>query len=480
MPELLKQSPIDALEPTTSPGATPFLKIAHILFVDMVGYSRMKMESQAAVQVELQSLVQRTEAVREAQHSDTLLCRPTGDGMALLFFSNPLSPVHCALQIDRFLREEEKGIQLRTGARISLRMGIHTGPVLMVVDVNALSDVAGEGIVIAQRIMDCGDGGHILVSEEMAQVLTRIAPWHRYLHDIGTCRVKHGTLIHLFNLYGTLDGSVQGSFHGQAFGSGKIPHKVSSDAADRVEKALLAQEKRPPRFVAWQPFLHLLSLLVFAAVVAGIAGVLWATTPAFRNSINSVAGKPETQKPPVGHKGQKAGSGERVTTGIQRINDFFNLPGPRPAPAPTPRGPVTNREGLIPNPRIQVPNFVGMDVEEASYIASRAGMELRVSDGSAFTTEQEEGHIYVQSPRANAWVKDKNGTVYLYVRVSQGTLKPQAPSGKLSPPFRPSPEPIKEPPPVEETPVPTPTPEPEDESEVGEGLSSEATRNPDQ
>jgi len=168
------------------------LEMAHVLFVDIVAYSRMPMDDQKRSLRILQDRVRSTAEFTKAQATNQLIRLPTGDGMALVFFRDPEAPVRCALELSRALRDESS---------FQLRMGIHTGPVYRVADINANRNVAGGGINIAQRVMDCGDSGHILVSKTVADTLGQISTWSNALHDLGEAAVKHGMKIYLYNLY---------------------------------------------------------------------------------------------------------------------------------------------------------------------------------------------------------------------------------------------------------------------------------------
>lgn len=167
-------------------------EMAHVLFLDIVAYSRLPMEQQAGVLHRLQELVRQTPEFPRAQKTHRLITLPTGDGMALVFFNDPEAPARCAVELAQAIRAEPG---------LELRMGIHTGPVYRVADINANRNVAGGGINLAQRVMDCGDGGHILVSQSVADVLGHLDVWKNTLHDLGEAEVKHGVRIHLYNLY---------------------------------------------------------------------------------------------------------------------------------------------------------------------------------------------------------------------------------------------------------------------------------------
>jgi TolB-like protein/Tfp pilus assembly protein PilF len=168
------------------------LEIAHVLFIDIVGYSKLLIDDQRELQQQLNQIVRGTEQFRAAEAAGKLVRLPTGDGMALVFFTSPAAPVQCALEISDALQNHS---QLR------LRMGINTGPVSGVADVNDKSNVAGAGINMAQRVMDVGDAGHILLSKRAAEDLVQYRQWEPDLHDLGEFEVKHGVKISIVNLY---------------------------------------------------------------------------------------------------------------------------------------------------------------------------------------------------------------------------------------------------------------------------------------
>ncbi len=178
--------------PAPESAETISLETAHVLFMDIVGYSKMLIDDQPAYLQKLQGIVRKTEEFQRAQAVNQLIRLPTGDGMALVFFGDPEAPIRCALEISRALKEHPE---------IELRMGVHSGLVYRMADINTNMNVAGGGINIAQRVMDCGDNGHILVSKRVADDLGQLARWSKYLHDLGEAEVKHGVRVHLFNLY---------------------------------------------------------------------------------------------------------------------------------------------------------------------------------------------------------------------------------------------------------------------------------------
>ncbi len=226
------------------------LEIAHVLFIDVVGYSRLLINEQSALLAELNQLVRTTDHFRTAEAAGKLIRIPVGDGMALVFFTSPEAPVQCALEICKALQEHPD---------IHLRMGIHSGPVDPVTDVNDRSNVAGAGMNIAQRIMDCADAGHILVSKRVAEDLVQYGHWKSRLHDLGEIEAKHGGRISVFNLYG------------EGFGNAKMPTRVK-------QQSRLLFPNRPPMSIYRRRRAAIAAAFLVLVVAVGVT--LWAN---FRN-----------------------------------------------------------------------------------------------------------------------------------------------------------------------------------------------------
>ena len=167
-------------------------EIAHVLCTDIVGYSKLMIDQQSEYLRKLNDVVRSTEQFQRADASGKLLRIPTGDGMVLVFFTHPQDPAECAIQIAQ---------KLKGHPEIQLRMGVHSGPVNRVSDVNERLNVAGAGINIGQRVMDCGEAGHILLSKRVAEDLGHYSKWRPHLHNLGECEVKHGVTIDIVNLY---------------------------------------------------------------------------------------------------------------------------------------------------------------------------------------------------------------------------------------------------------------------------------------
>src|SRR5437660_12051438 len=167
-------------------------EIGHVLFIDIVSYSKMLITEQSDLLQTLKQIVRGTEQFQLAKAEGKLLGLPTGDGGALVFRTSPEAPVLCAIEISR---------ELKRHPELRVRMGIHSGPVNQITDLNDQANIAGAGINIAQRVMDCGDAGHILLSKHVAEDLEQYPRWRAHLHDLGECEVKHGVRVRTVNFY---------------------------------------------------------------------------------------------------------------------------------------------------------------------------------------------------------------------------------------------------------------------------------------
>src|SRR6266536_594088 len=228
------------------------LEVAHVLFMDVVGFSKLLINDQSEILEQLNRLVRKTPHFAEAEAAGKLIRLATGDGMALVFSNSAEAPVECALEISK---------ALQSYPQIQLRMGIHSGPVNAVSDVNDRSNVTGAGINMAQRVMDCGDAGHILLSRHVAEDLEQYRQWQPMLHDLGECAVKHGARVHVFNLY--TDG----------VGNPEVPEKLlqakakeQTVPASSAAAASATSAKPAGRSRAW------IAALVIVAAAIAVAG----------------------------------------------------------------------------------------------------------------------------------------------------------------------------------------------------------------
>jgi TolB-like protein/class 3 adenylate cyclase/Tfp pilus assembly protein PilF len=219
------------------------LEIAHLLLIDVVGYSKLLVNEQIELLQELKQIVRSTGSFRAAEARGELIRVPTGDGMALVFFHSPEEPARCALEISKALQDHPS---------IQLRMGVHSGPVNRVADVNEKTNIAGSGINVAQRVMDCGDAGHILLSKHVAEDLSEYRHWQPHLHDLGECEVKYGLRLHLFNLW--KDG----------LGNPQVPEKLRRGR----RKPASAMSVRPITTSRWPKTALAIAFLVSAIALA--------------------------------------------------------------------------------------------------------------------------------------------------------------------------------------------------------------------
>ncbi len=223
------------------------LEIAHVLFIDIVGYSKLLIDEQRDYSHTLNEVVRETDSFRAADAAGKLTRLPTGDGMALVFATTPDAPVSCALQVSKALRSHPE---------LRVRMGIHSGPVSGITDVNDRSNVAGAGINLAQRVMDCGDAGHILLSKRVADDLEQYRQWRSHLHDLGECEVKHDVRVHVVNLYT------------DELGNRELPEKFQQAKATLTAPPTSAPVAKPaPRSRG------LIAALIIAVGLAAVAGL---------------------------------------------------------------------------------------------------------------------------------------------------------------------------------------------------------------
>jgi TolB-like protein/integral membrane sensor domain MASE1/class 3 adenylate cyclase/Flp pilus assembly protein TadD len=223
-------------------------EIAHLLLIDVVGYSKLSDNEQIELLQELNQIVRSAECFRTAAAAGKLIRVPTGDGMTLLFFRSPEEPVRCALEISGASQAHP---------RIQLRMGVHSGPVNRVADINDKISLTGTGLNVAQRVLDCGEAGHILLSAHVAEDLAEYGHWQPYLHDLGECEVKYGLRLHLFNLCK------------ENLGNPQVPEKLRRRRRWKQEWDIV----RPVSLPRWPR-----ALLVIALVVAALAIVISSLT----------------------------------------------------------------------------------------------------------------------------------------------------------------------------------------------------------
>src|SRR5437016_2391114 len=285
----------------------PRLEIGLVLFVDIVGYSKLLTDEQSKALQELNQIVRNTEAVREAEAAGQLIILPTGDGMALVFTGSVEGPAECALEVSQALRAQPS---------LPVRMGIHSGPVRYVMDANARENISGVGINVARRVMDCGDAGHILVSKRFADDLAQHRRWHRYLHELGDVEVKHGVVVSLVNLYA------------ETIGNPAPPACVAG--VRRTEPAATTRK-------GLSPVVRAIFIIGALLLVLAIVSVIFA--PAIMRSVdkNRATSAPQpsaTASPSLSDAIQNMVK-QRITDELQKgFSGKSNAPTPRVAPTP--------------------------------------------------------------------------------------------------------------------------------------------------
>src|SRR6516225_6165736 len=298
------------------------LEIAHVLFIDIVGYSKLLTDEQSEALQELNQIVRNTEAAREAEKAGQLIILPTGDGMALAFTGSVEGPAECALEVSQALHAQPS---------LPVRMGIHRGPVQYIKDANARENISGVGINIARRVMDCGDAGHILVSKRFADDLAQHRRWQRYLHEIGDVEVKHGVVVSLVNLYAeTIGNPAPPACVGKIRGSTRSFSKSAGKGLSLFARAILI----------------IVVLVIVLTFVLAIVSVIFA--PAIMRSVDkhramSAPQPSATASPSLGDAIQNIVK-QRITEELQKnLSKKSNAPAsgvvPTPKNLPTPPPP---------------------------------------------------------------------------------------------------------------------------------------------
>jgi hypothetical protein len=290
------------------------LEIGHVLFIDIVGYSKLLITEQSDQLQTLRQILRGTEQFKKAEAEGKLLRLSTGDGGALVFRNSPEAPVLCALEISKALRSHPE---------LKVRMGIHSGPVNEITDLNEQANIAGAGINIAQRVMDCGDAGHILVSKRVADDLAQQRRWHPYLHELGDVEVKHGVVVSLVN------------FYAETIGNPAPPARIGK-LRGTVPRAKTAARK------GLSPLARTVFIVVVLLIGLAIVSVIFA--PAIMRSVdkNAAASAPQpsaTASPSFSDAIQNMVK-QRITDELQRDLSRKNT-------APTP--------GVTPSPKSQPP-----------------------------------------------------------------------------------------------------------------------------
>src|SRR5438477_11557495 len=255
------------------------LEIGHVLFIDIVGYSKLLITEQTEQIQTLKEIVHGTEQVRLAEAEGKLLRLPTGDGGALVFRTNPEAPALCALEISKALKRHPE---------LQVRMGIHSGPVNEITDLNEQANIAGAGINIAQRVMNCGHAGHILVSKRVADDLEQYPQWRPQLHELGECEVKHGARVSVVNLYS------------DDLGNPELPEKFKQAAVTRKTTAAVSGLAAKSAGRRWAMIGS--AVLIIAAVAIGLFLQLGTHLRGVRQNAVAEQGRPGGASLPISEK----------------------------------------------------------------------------------------------------------------------------------------------------------------------------------
>lgn len=382
-------------------------RTAHTLFVDFVGYSRLSADSQAAVQVALQNLVYNLPAFTAARNEGQLMVRKTGDGMAIVFFQDVEFPLAAAVALDEVIKHQTTTLRDQVGANFRLRQGIHSGPVVIVdEDGDGIMDVAGEGINTAQRVMDCGDQGHILVSASVFNLVEERPHWKSLLHDLGIVRVKHDELVHLYSLHGTRP-------DGTTIGYEALPRKVYEGrerAREQAEQeAARAQEENRTAVTGYA----LRAALLFGALVllGGLLFMVWRNSTIDSGEVKHVAEVIRKNKAEKERKNQP--------------------PTPEPASVvvatPPPASPGSE---LV---EADVPNIVGMARPDAERALAALKLTLALSEKNPEVQNPNlpPGTVVSQLPAPGKQLVPK-GTVFVSVSVGGTIVATPVPGGEQS------------------------------------------------
>src|SRR6266704_5952496 len=280
------------------------LEIAHVLFMDVVGYSKLFVNEQREIMHQLNQIVRKTAQFQTSEANGKLISIPSGDGMALVFFQSLEEPVQCALEMSRLLKNNP---------RIRLRMGVHSGPVDQVKDVNDRLNVAGAGINIAQRVMDYGDAGHILVSKRVADDLAQDRLWQPHLHELGEVELKHGQKVGIVNLYT------------EQLGNARLPEKF--EALKQKQDASIT-ERDTSSILRDKRALAVAAILLLAALAIGFWKFHHSTAPKLTSTSATMSEKSIAVLPFENLSEEKAnaffadGMQDEILTDLSRIADL--------------------------------------------------------------------------------------------------------------------------------------------------------------
>ncbi len=386
---------------------------AHTLFMDFVGYSRLPAAAQAQVQQTLYNMAYATPTMQARPRSRTeLLVKRMGDGMAMIFFDDLEAPLKVAIELDEQIKRQQNRLREQIGgSAFRVRMGVHSGSVIVIEEGGEL-DVAGEGINIAQRVMDAGDEGHILISDVVAQALIENPQWRALFDDLGMCRVKHDELVHLHNVHGVRE-------DGTPVGNEALPPRVrmTQETVHQLIERDAEIARKGEREIARGFFAKAFMIVGgFAAVV----GLCWLIIDATGKAVDKNV------------KNKKTLSSARVKATPAAGDPTPDPNAPTPAPGEGSTTGSTTGTGLVGSADAQVPNLKGMEQSAALEKLSAMGLKLALSQRAPSKPDPTipAGRILDQFPAAGARAS-ADGTVYVTVSSGPetGNVGQEAPTG---------------------------------------------------
>ena len=370
-------------------------KTAHTLFMDFVGYSRLPAGAQAQIQQTLHSLAFATTPMQKPRGREDLIVKRTGDGMAMIFFDDIEAPLKVALELDERIKRQQSALREQIGGTaFRVRMGVHSGPVI-VLEENGALDVAGEGVNVAQRVMDAGDSEHILISDVVAQALSGDPTWKSLFDDLGMCRVKHDELVHLHNVHGSRE-------DGTPIGNEAMPPRVR--ATQETVQGLVERDARRAKEDTAQ---LTRSYVGRAGLILGVLVALTTFATFLANGIKRTAAQTRRAQGIVIQRAKDKAT--KSATPAPNVPDAS--PGTEATPAPG--------KSFVGTADSQIPDLVGLSQTEAAERCGAAGLKFALSlktPGQPSQTVPKD-HVIGQFPAAGGRA-EANGT--LYVTLSLG------------------------------------------------------------
>ena len=381
-------------------------KTAHTLFMDFVGYSRLPAGAQAQIQQTLHSLAFATTPMQKPRGREDLIVKRTGDGMAMIFFDDLEAPLRIALELDERIKRQQSALREQIGGvTFRVRMGVHSGPVI-VLEENGELDVAGEGVNVAQRVMDAGDSEHILISDVVAQALSGDPTWKSLFDDLGMCRVKHDELVHLHNVHGVRE-------DGTRIGNEAMPPRVR--ATQETVQGLVERDARRAKEDTAQ---LTRSYVGRAGLVLGVLVALATFATFLANGIKRTGAQTRRAQGIVIQRARDKAAKNATPAPDAPVPDASPADGATPAPG---------GKSFVGTADAQIPDLAGLSQTEAAEQCGAAGLKFARSlkTPTQPSTTVPKDHVIGQFPAAGGRA-EAGGTVYVTLSLGEGGGAPQA------------------------------------------------------